>query len=75
MINRKEFDLLLQEIFQIENKIEELKVIKQFDKASRYEEDLKQIRSKAESETTQNLKDLLQTPFSSTFSSSAADCL
>lgn len=49
MINRKEFDLLLQEIFQIENKIEELKVIKQFDKASRYEEDLKQIRSKAES--------------------------
>lgn len=49
MINRKEFDLLLQEIFQIENKIEELKVIKQFNKASRYEEDLKQIRSKAES--------------------------
>ena len=49
MINRKEFDLLLQEIFQIENRIEELKVLKQFDKASQYEENLKQIRLKAES--------------------------
>lgn len=47
MINRKEFDLLLQEIFQIENKIEELKVIKQFDKASEYETELKNIRLEA----------------------------
>ena len=29
MINKKEFDLLLQEIFQIENKIEEVKIINQ----------------------------------------------
>ena len=49
MINRKEFDLLLQEIFQIENRIEELKVLKQFDKASKYEERLIPIREKAES--------------------------
>jgi len=44
MINKKEFDLLLQEIFQIENKIEEVKIINQFDKANEYEEQLEKIR-------------------------------
>ena len=32
MINKKEFDLLLQEIFRIENKIVEIKVLKKFEK-------------------------------------------
>ena len=47
MINKKEFDLLLQEIFQIENKIEEVKIINQFDKANEYEVSLELIRLKA----------------------------
>lgn len=47
MINKKEFDLLLQEIFQIENKIEEVKIINQFDKANEYEVALELIRLKA----------------------------
>ena len=44
MINKKEFNLLLQEIFQIENKIQEVKIINQFDKANEYEEQLEKIR-------------------------------
>jgi len=47
MINKKEFDLLLQEIFQIENKIVEVKVLNQFDKASEYEIALERIRLRA----------------------------
>ncbi len=47
MINKKEFDLLLQEIFQIENKIVEVKILNQFDKAKEYESILEEIRIKA----------------------------
>ncbi len=47
MINKKEFDLLLQEIFKIENKIVEVKVLNQFDKAKEYENILEAIRIKA----------------------------
>lgn len=47
MINKKEFDLLLQEIFQIENKIVEVKILNQFDKANEYEKKLKLIKTKA----------------------------
>lgn len=47
MINKKEFDLLLQEIFQIENKIVEVKVLSQFDKANEYEIELEKIRLRA----------------------------
>lgn len=47
MISKKEFDLLLQEIFQIENKIVEIKVLNRFDKVSEYEKSLENIRSKA----------------------------
>lgn len=47
MINKKEFDLLLQVIFQIENKIVEVKILNQFDKAKEYENSLGVIRLKA----------------------------
>lgn len=47
MINKKEFDLLLQEIFQIENKIVEVKVLNQFDKANEYQTLLERIRLRA----------------------------
>lgn len=47
MINKKEFDLLLQEIFQIENKIEEMKILNQFDKATEYTNKLNTIKEKA----------------------------
>ena len=47
MINKSEFDLLLQEISEIENKITELKVLNNFDKANEYEEKLTEIRNKA----------------------------
>lgn len=47
MINKEEFDLLLQEISEIEEKITELKVLNKFDKANTYEEKLTNIRQKA----------------------------
>lgn len=47
MINTKEFDLLLQEIFKIENKIVEVKVLNKFEKANEYEKALEAIRRKA----------------------------
>lgn len=47
MINKKEFDLLLKEIFQIENKIEEMKILNHFDKASEYNNKLEEIKNKA----------------------------
>ncbi len=47
MINKKEFDLLLQEVFQIENKIEEMKILNHFDKASEYNGKLDEIKTKA----------------------------
>ena len=47
MINKKEFDLLLKEISQIENKIVEIKVLNQFDKANEYENRLAEIREVA----------------------------
>ena len=47
MINKNEFDLLLKEISQIENKIDELKVLNQFDKAKEFENNLAEIREKA----------------------------
>lgn len=47
MINKKEFDLLLQEVFQIENKIEEMKILNHFDKASDYNSKLDEIKAKA----------------------------
>lgn len=47
MINKDEFDLLLQEISEIENKIVELKVLNKFDKALEYEQKLTDIRNKA----------------------------
>lgn len=47
MINKSEFDLLLQEISEIENKITELKVLNKFDNANEYEQKLTNIRVKA----------------------------
>lgn len=47
MINKSEFDLLLQEISEIESKITELKVLNKFDKANDYEQKLTNIRTKA----------------------------
>lgn len=47
MINKSEFDLLLREISEIEDKIVELKVLNKFDKAKIYEERLANIRLKA----------------------------
>lgn len=47
MINKKEFDLLLQEIFQIESKIEEMKILNRFDKATEYNDSLEKIKEKA----------------------------
>ncbi len=47
MINKKEFDLLLKEILEIENKIVEVKVLNQFEKANEYETMLEEIRIKA----------------------------
>ncbi len=47
MINKKEFEKLLQVIFQIENKIVEVKILNQFDKAKEYENKLEIIRLKA----------------------------
>lgn len=47
MINKKEFDLILQEVFQIENKIEEMKILNHFDKASEFNKALDEIKSKA----------------------------
>ena len=47
MINKKDFDLILQEIFRIENKIVEIKILNQFDKANEYEIALEKTRSKA----------------------------
>lgn len=47
MINKKEFDLLLQEIVQIENKITEIKVMNQFEKATEYSNTLENIRIQA----------------------------
>lgn len=49
MINKSEFDLLLQEISEIEEKITELKVLNKFDKANAYGERLTNIRLKASS--------------------------
>ena len=47
MINKNEFDLLLKEISQIENKIVEVKVLNQFDAAKEFENMLAEIREKA----------------------------
>jgi len=47
MISKNKFDLLLQEISQIENKIIELKVLNKFDKANEYECSLEAIKAKA----------------------------
>lgn len=47
MINKSEFDLLLQEISEIESKITELKVLNKFDKANKYEQKLTDIRTTA----------------------------
>lgn len=47
MINKKEFDLLLKEISQIENKIIEIKVLNEFDKAKEFEDRIIEIRNKA----------------------------
>lgn len=47
MINKKEFELLLQQISQIENKIVEIKILNQFDKANEYEIELENIKLKA----------------------------
>lgn len=49
MINKSEFDLLLQEISEIEEKITELKVLNKFDRANAYGERLTNIRLKASS--------------------------
>ena len=49
MINKSEFDLLLQEISEIEEKITELKVLNKFDKANAYGERLTNTRLKASS--------------------------
>ena len=66
MINKSEFDLLLQEISEIEEKIIELKVLNEFDKANIYEQKLKEIRNKAtniilDNESTSNGFDELST--------------
>lgn len=47
MINKREFDLLLQEISQIENKLVEIKILEKFDKASEYENVLNDIKEEA----------------------------
>ena len=47
MINKREFDLLLQEISQIENKLVEIKLLEKFDKASEYENILNDIKEEA----------------------------
>lgn len=47
MISKKEFDLLLKEISQIENKIVEIKILNQYDKATEYEDSLNKIKEKA----------------------------
>lgn len=47
MINKKEFDLLLQEIFRIESKIEEVKILNKFDIANEFEDKLVSIKLKA----------------------------
>lgn len=47
MISKKEFDLLLKEISQIENKIVEIKILNHYDKASEYETSLDEIKEKA----------------------------
>lgn len=47
MINKNEFDLLLQEISQIENKLVEIKLLEKFEKASEYENTLKDIKEEA----------------------------
>lgn len=47
MINKKKFDLLLQEIFQIEDKIEEMKILNQFDKANEFNSSLDELKTKA----------------------------
>lgn len=49
MINKSEFDLLLQEISEIEEKITELKVLNKFDKANAYGERLTNTRLEASS--------------------------
>lgn len=49
MINKSEFDLLLQEISEIEEKITELKVLNKFDRANTYGEKLTNIRLRASS--------------------------
>ena len=47
MISKKEFDLLLEEISQIEDKITELKVLNKFDKAKVFEQKLTIISNRA----------------------------
>lgn len=47
MINKKEFDLILQEVFQIENKIEEMKILNRFDKATEFNNILDELKLKA----------------------------
>lgn len=47
MISKKEFDLLLKEISQIENKIVEIKILNQYDKATEYEDSLNKIKENA----------------------------
>ncbi len=47
MINKNEIDFLLKEFVKVENKIEEIKVLNKFDKASEYESRLSEIREEA----------------------------
>ena len=47
MISNKEFDLLLKEISQIENKIVEVKILNHYEKATEYEDTLNQIKEQA----------------------------
>lgn len=47
MISKNEFELLLKQISQIENKIVEIKILNQFDKANEYEIALENIKLKA----------------------------
>ncbi len=47
MINKKEFDLLLMQIFQIEHKIEELKISSNFKEANDYNQKLEEIKKEA----------------------------
>lgn len=55
MISNKEFDLLLKEISQIENKIVEVKILNHYEKANEYEECLNQIKEDAKNiELTEN---------------------